>query len=132
MNVGLAIAGLLCLAMALGHTTIGLVWVLPSLSEDHLPGTPFGGPGMSVGMVRVTWYVVTVFVLTLGAVLTTLAWAPDAHAESVLLRWFAAGWLTAAAMAFWINGRRNLRSLLRLPVPFVWIVVAGLLWNASM
>ena len=87
---------------------------------------------MSVGMVRVTWYVVTVFVLTLGAVLTTLAWAPDTHAESVLLRWFAAGWLTAAAMAFWINGRRNLRSMLRLPVPLVWIVVAGLLWNASM
>ena len=132
MNVGLAIAGLLCLAMALGHTTIGLVWVLPSLSEDHLPGTPFGGPAMSLRMVRVTWYVVTVFVLTLGGVLMTLAWASDAHAESVLLRWFAAGWLTAAAMAFWINGRRNLRSMLRLPVPLVWIVVAGLLWNASM
>ena len=78
MDVGLAIAGLISVALAVGHTTIGLVWVLPSITEEHLPGTPFGRPSMTVAMVRVTWYIVTIFALGSGGILMTLAWAAAA------------------------------------------------------
>jgi hypothetical protein len=133
MDVGLAIAGVICVAMAIGHTTIGVVWVLPSLTKEVLPETPFGPPSMSVTMVRVTWYVVTIFVLVLGGLLMTLAWSPDADSKTLLLRWFAAGWLAATATAAGVAGRRltNLRALVRLPVPVLWVVVAVLLWRAS-
>ncbi len=133
MDVGLAVAGIICVAMAVGHETIGDVWILPSLTRDKLPHTPFGSPGMSVAMVRVTWRVVTLFVLSLGVILLVLASFPSADARSVLLRVFAAGWIAATLMASWIALRAagSLRGILRLPVPLLWVVVAILMWNAS-
>lgn len=133
MNWELGLAGLLCVLLAVGHTTIGVVWVLPSLTKERLPSTPFGPSSMTVSMVRVTWYIVTVFALALGTLLVTLAWVADADPKMLLLRWFAAMWLVAAAMALWIAGRgaRNFRFLLRLPVPLVWVVIAVLCWSAS-
>ncbi len=133
MNVELGIAGLICLALAFGHTAVGVVWVLPSLTEERVPRTPFGPPAMTVSMIRVTWYIVTIFALALGGLFMNLAWAEGADPKTLLLRWFAAMWLAATAMALWISRRRlrNLRSLLRLPVPFLWVVVAVLCWTAS-
>jgi hypothetical protein len=133
MNVALAIAGLISVGLALGHASIGLVWVLPSLTEERLPSTPFGSPSMTVSMVRVTWHIVTVFALAFGALLITLAWDGAADPKTLLLRWFAAMWLAATAMAVWVTRRklRNLRSLLRLPVPLLWVVVAVLCWLES-
>jgi hypothetical protein len=133
MNFELVIAGLICVGLALGHTTLGVVWVLPSLTEERLPGTPLGRPSLTVAMLRVTWYIVTVFVLAVGGILFTLAWAPDADPKTVLLRWLAAMWLVATAMAFLVAARRvrSVRGLLRLPVPLLWIVVAVLCWMAS-
>lgn len=133
MEVELGIAGLLCVGLALGHATLGLVWVLPALTEERLPATPFGPASTTVGMVRVTWHIVTVFALTLGGLLMTLAWTEDADTETLLLRWFAAMWLAATAMALWVvrGAMRNPHRLLRLPVPLVWVVVAVLCWTAS-
>ena len=133
MDVGLGIAGLISVALALGHHTLGVVWVLPSLTKERLPGTPFGSPSMTESMIRVTWYIVTVFALASGSLLMTLAWAEDADPKMVLLRWFAVMWLAATAMALWVSARRvrKVRSLLRLPVPLLWVVIAVLCWNAS-
>ncbi len=133
MDVGLGIAGLLSVLLALGHLAVGLVWVLPNLTEERVPNTPFGPPAMTVAMLRVTWYIVTVFALSLGGLLLTLSWSPAAEPKTLLLRWFAAMWLAAAVMALWVAGRRvrNPRHLLRLPVPLLWPVIAALLWNAS-
>jgi hypothetical protein len=133
MNVGLAIAGLICVAMAFGHTAIGVRWVLPSLTEERLPSTPFGPSSLTLAMVHVTWYIVTVFVLAVGGVLLTLAWAPAADPKILLLRSFAVMWLAATAMATWVSRlrMRNLRSFFRLPVPLLWVVVAVLCWRAS-
>ena len=132
MNVELGIAGLICVILAVGHTTIGVVWVLPRLTEERLPRTPFGPPSMTVAMVRVTWFIVTIFVLALGGLLLMLAWDEAADPKTLLLRWFAAMWLVATVMALWI-GRRGLRNrtFLRLPVPVLWLVVAVLCWKAS-
>lgn len=130
MNAELVIAGTGCAVLALGHATVGLRWVLPNLTKGRLPGTQFGPPAMTVGMVRFTWHIVTVMLLAFTGLLMALAWAPDASPRTLLLRWFAAFWLAATAMAIW-NARRRLSSLLRLPVPFVFIVIAVMCWAAS-
>lgn len=133
MNAELAIAGFICVAMGFGHETIGVVWVLPGLKEEHLPRTPFGPPGMSLAMVRVSWHIVTIFVLTVGGLLLTLAWDATADPMTTMLRWFAAMWLAATAMALWIvrSGLRKPRAFLRLPVPVLWVIVAVLCWRAA-
>ncbi len=133
MNFELGIAGLICAVLAIGHTTVGAVWVLPNLTKERLPSTPFGPSSMTVAMVRVTWYIVTIFVLALGALLMILAWAEDADPKTVLLRSFAVMWLVATVMAVGISGFgvRKLRYLLRLPVPLFFLVVAVLCWTAS-
>jgi hypothetical protein len=133
MDVALGIAGVICVAMAFGHNAIGVIWVLPGLTEERLPSTPFGRSSMTVAMIRVTWYIVTIFVLAIGTLLLALAWAPDADPKLLLLRWLAAMWLVATAMATWVAMRRTrtLRGLLRLPVPFLWVIVAVLCWTAS-
>lgn len=130
MNVAMAAAGVLTLALALGHATIGMVWVLPRLRGEDLPVTPFGPQTATAAMIRVTWHVVTLFALTSGVVLVVLAAAPDTEPTTLLLRAFALMWLAATGMAF-VTTRPRLRSLTRLPVPFLWIAVALLCWKAS-
>jgi 4-amino-4-deoxy-L-arabinose transferase-like glycosyltransferase len=130
MNVVLAIAGLGCFVLAFGHTTIGLRWVLPNLTKGSMPSTPLGPPAMTLGMVRFTWQIVSVVLVAFGVLFMTLAWAPDADPKTLLLRWCAALWLAATALAGW-NARRRPRSLLRSPVPLVFVVIAALCWTAS-
>lgn len=130
MDVDLVIAGVLCLVLALGHLTIGLVWVLPGITERQVPKTPFGPPIFTIAIVRVTWYIVTVFVLSLGGLLIAMGWTPAADSRALLLGWFTIMWLCAVLMAFYV-ARRSLHYILRLPVPFVWVAVAVLLWKAS-
>ena len=130
MTVELAIAGLGCFALAFGHTTIGLRWVLPNLTKGSLPSTPFGPPSMTLSMVRFTWHVVSVLLVGFGVLFMTLAWAPDANPKTLLRRWCAAFWRAATALAGW-NARRRPRSLLRSPVPLVFVVIAVMCWTAS-
>jgi hypothetical protein len=130
MNVELAIAALSCLVLAFGHTTVGVRWVLPNLTKGRLPSTPVGSPSMTLGMVRFTWHIVSILLLGFGILLMALAGAPDADPRILLLRWFAALWLAATALACW-NARRRPSSLLRFPVPLVFVVIAGLCWTAS-
>ena len=129
MEVGLAIAGVISIALALGHGTIGLVWVLPGIIEK-LPPTPFGPQSLTEAMIRVTWHIVTIFALASGGLLVTLAWFPDSDPRTALLRWFAAMWIAATVMAFYV-ARPRLRNLMRLPVPVLWVAVAWLCWQAS-
>ncbi|HKF17984.1 MAG TPA: hypothetical protein VKF14_12430 [Candidatus Dormibacteraeota bacterium] len=130
MNVDLAIAGVGCAALAIGHATVGLRSVFPNLTKGSLPNTPFGPASMTLGMVRVTWHIVTVVLLAFSSLLLILAWAADANPKTLLLRWCAAVWLAVTGMMFW-NARHRLRSLLRLPAPWVSMVVAVMCWKAS-
>jgi hypothetical protein len=130
MDVELLIAGVTCAVLALGHATVGLRWVLPNLTKERLPSTPFGPPAMTLGMVRFTWHIVTLMLVAFAALLLSLAWTTAGDAETVLLRWLAALWVAATAMAVW-NARRRPSNLLRLPVPFLMMVVAVLCWTAS-
>ena len=130
MNVELAIAGLICFALAFGHIAIGLRWVVPGLRKGDLPGTPFGPPSLTLGMVRFTWHIVSVLLVAFGILLMTLAAAPEANPRTLVLRWFAVLWLGATATAFW-EARRRPRNLLRFPVPIVYVLLAVLCWSAS-
>jgi hypothetical protein len=130
MNVELAIAGLCCLVLAFGHAAIGLRWVLPNLSERGPSGTPFGSPRLTLGMLRYTWHVVSLMLLGFGVLLLTLAWADGADTRTLVLRWLAALWLAATALAAW-NVRRRPRAILRFPVPVLMFVIAVMTGAAS-
>lgn len=130
MNVELGIAGIITVAVGLGHETLGLVWVLPGLTTERVPSTRLGPPAMTVSMLRVTWHIVTIFAVALGSLLMALALADAADPKTLLLRWFSVMWLAATAMVVWV-ARRRLRGFLRLPVPLLWVVDAVLLWKAS-
>ena len=130
MNLELAIAGLCCLVLAFGHTAIGLRWVLPHLSERGLPGTPFGSSRLTLGMLRYTWHVVSLMLLGFGVLLMTLAWADEAETRTLVLRWLAALWLVATALAVW-NVRRRPRAIVRFPVPVLMFVIAVMSGAAS-
>jgi hypothetical protein len=130
MNVELAIAALGWFVLAFGHTTIGLRRVLPNLTRDRLPSTPFAPPSMTLSMVRYTWHIVSVLLTAFGILLMALAWAPDADPRTLLLRWFAALSLAATVQACW-QARRRPSRLLRRPVPWVLAVIAVMCWTAS-
>lgn len=130
MDVGLGIAGFLCVAMGFGHMTIGVRWVLPRIDVETLPATPFGSRSMTHAMIRVTWHVVTIFATGIGLILLTLALDPGTGARTLLLRGFAAMWLGATVMAAFVT-RPAWRQVPRLPVPLLWMVVAALCWRAA-
>jgi hypothetical protein len=130
MDMSVAIAGIISLVLGAGHETIGSVWVLPKLTHEHLAKTPFGPPSMTEAMVRVTWHIVTVFAVASGGLLLMLASTPTSDARTLTLRWFAGMWVAATGMTFYVT-RPRLRNLLRLPVPFLWLVAAVLCWVAS-
>jgi hypothetical protein len=130
MKVELVIAGLCCFLLALGHTAIGLRWVLPRLSPRSLPGTPFGSSRLTLGMLVFTWNVVSVMLIGFGVLLMTLAFAPSADTETLLLRWLAVLWLAATALAMW-SARRRPSSIVRFPVPLIMFLIALMSWTAS-
>jgi hypothetical protein len=130
MNLALAIAGLSCFLLAFGHTTIGLRWVLANLPKGSLPSTPLGPPLMTLVMVRLIWHLVGVLLVGFGILFMALALAPDVDPKTLLLRWAAAFWLAATALACW-PARRRPRTLLRFPVPLVFLVIAAMCWAAS-
>ena len=130
MNVGLGVAGVISVLLAFGHQFIGVTRVLPSLTNDRGSGSP-GPASLTVAMVRVTWYIVTIFAATSGVILMMLAWT-DANPKTLLLRTFAVMWIAATVMAFFALPRGlRLRNFARLPVPLFWVVIAVLCWWAS-
>jgi hypothetical protein len=134
MDLTLGLAGLITVALALGHETLGRVWVLPQLTEEHLARTPFGPRSMTLATLRATWHILTVFALGMGTLLIALAWGPGTDPQTLLLRWLAAMWLGAAAVAVFAGTRlvRKPRDFLRLPVPVFFVAVAALCWRASL
>ena len=130
MSVELTLVGAGCFALALGHTTIGLRWVLPDLTNTPLRATPFGPPSLTLSMLRFTWNVVSLMLVAFGVLFLVLAADQDADPKTLLLRWFAALWLVATALACW-DVRHRPRSLLRFPVPLLFLLVAMLSWIAS-
>jgi hypothetical protein len=66
MNVEMTVAGPGFIVLALGHMAVGARWVLPNLTRADLPSTPLGSPSMALGMVRFTWHMLTVVLVSFG------------------------------------------------------------------
>jgi uncharacterized membrane protein YhhN len=73
---------------------------------------------------------VSILLVGFGVLLVTLALAPDADQRTLVLRWLAALWLAATALAIW-NIRRRPSTILRFPVPVLMFVIAVMSWAAS-
>lgn len=129
MHAELAVAGLLCLSLAAGHAGVGRR-ILPSFRQDQLPGTPFGPPPVTLSIVLFSWHAMTLTLLTFTGLLLSLAWDPGADPRTLSLRWLAGAFLAATATAVWLV-RRRLRTLLRVPMPFAFVVIAILCWISS-
>ena len=130
MQIELAIAGVGCGALALGHATVGLRSVFPNLMNES-PTATARPPAMTLGMVRVTWHILTVVLLAFASLLLMLAWTASGDPRTLLLRWLAGLWLAVTGLMFW-SARRRLRNLLHLPAPWVSMVVAAMCLRASM
>jgi hypothetical protein len=129
MTAELVIAGVCSLLLALGHTLIGMRWVLPNLSEARLPRTPFGPSSTTLGMVRFCWEIISVILPGFGVLFLILA-LTDADPKTLILRWGGVIWLAATAISLW-NTRHRLRSVVRFPAAFFMAVVAVMCWIAS-
>ena len=81
-------------------------------------------------MLRFTWHTVSLVLVAFGVLFMTLASAPDANPKILLLRWLGAFWLTATAPALW-EARHRPTSLLRFPVPLLFVLIAALCLTAS-
>jgi hypothetical protein len=130
MKVELTIAGMCFLLLALGHAAIGFRWVIPHLTARSLPATPFGSSRLTLAMLVFTWNVVTVMLVGFAVLSLTLAFAPGADARTLLLRWLAALWLAATALAVW-SARRRPTTIVRFPVPLIMFLIALMSWTAS-
>lgn len=130
MNAELAVAALGWFALAAGHTAIGFRRVLPNLNRARLPTDSAGPPALTLNMLRFTWHIVSVVLLSFGVLFATLAFAPHAGAKVLLLRWCAGFLLVSTALACW-QGRRRPRSLLRPPVALVFVAIAAICVAAS-
>jgi hypothetical protein len=133
MDAVLGIAGLVSVLLGIGHETLGLRWVLPDAKKQDFSRTPFGPPGMTLAMINASWHIITVFAVSTGALLLTLAWAEDSDPKTVLLRVFSAMWFTVAVVAIGSGSRRvaRPRDLAKLPVPILFVLVSVLCWIAS-
>jgi hypothetical protein len=87
---------------------------------------------MTAATIHASWHIVTVFAISVGALLIMLA-LDVADPKTLLLRVFAVMWLTVALVAIYAGARRapRFRDLLRLPVPIFFVVVAVLCWMAT-
>lgn len=130
MNTELLIAGVSSFVLAVGHAATGMRSVLPNLKKQRSSNQAQGLSATTVGMLRFSWHVVTLLLLAFAGSLISLAWAPHANANALLLRWFAALWLAIAVLAMW-SARRRPTWLLRRPVPVLNILIAVMLVKAS-
>src|SRR4030095_7539858 len=125
MNVGLVIAGSLCLVLALGHTLVGR-GVLDSLPRTLQP-TRFGDGALTRGAVVFTWHGLGLMLTTTGAILIALASSAPADARSAapadarsgVLLLVGAVYAAATVLLVW-RSRWRPSDLLRAPV---WVLM---------
>lgn len=127
MNPPLLVAGVLALVAAAVHGLGGELLVLRRLSSRALPSGPFGGPSMTMTMIRVTWHITTIAFVELGTLEIYAAVVSGGVSRGVEL--LAAATVTAfAALAIGAGLRHGPTALLRHLGPLVLATIAGLAW----
>ena len=136
MNVEFAIAGALSLAAAAIHGGAGEKLVVSRLRTDTLASTPFGGPGTTMLMIRVTWHITTLAFLVIGSAMEACVPGGAGGACAGVGRMSAVSFASFALVAIGLapaqQGRGMPRILLRHPGPLVFVAVAVLAWRGSL
>ena len=127
MNGYLLVAGIVCVVMAIGHTTIGVRWVLPGLSVASLPRSPFGGGTMTAAFLTFTWHVVGLMLLSFAVILSVLAHETLGDAGTVSVRGIGLMFAAATLMALW-RTRHRPADLVKAPMWILFVAVASLCW----
>ncbi len=140
MNVALIVAGSLALLGAAIHGGAGELLVVRRLSPKQLPSTTFGGPLMTKAMIRASWHMATIVLLTVGFALVlsgSVLEGDIAHAIGLLAAAASTciGVLVAGvgfdqwrhALASRESDRSELRSFLH-PGPAILIAIPVLAW----
>jgi FtsH-binding integral membrane protein len=125
MNVGLIIAGSLCLVLAGGHTLTGRL-VLDRLPRNFQP-TRFGNGAYTRGLLVFTWHALSLMLTTTGAVLIALAQREPADKRGAVVFLVGAAYAAAALLLAWMTRKRP-SNLLRIPVWAPFIVIIVLCW----
>ena len=122
MNVGLGVAGLICMGLALGHALTGRA-LLDRLPRDF-PQTRFGDGALTRGVILFTWHALTLMLTTTGAILIALAGGEPVDDRSEVVFLIGALYAAAGLVQAWMSRRRP-SDLLRAPVwaAFVFIIV---------
>jgi hypothetical protein len=135
MNVQFAVAGALALVGAAIHGVGGEALVVRKLHSEALAPTPFGGPRMTMLMIRVTWHITTLAFVVIGSALAVCAPAGRSRACAGAGRVGAFSYASFAALAIGLSaaqGPRGLaRAMRRHPGPLVFVLVAALAWWGS-
>ena len=130
MNAPLIAAGSLAVIGAAIHGAGGELLVVRKLSREILPSTRFGGRGMTLAMIHVTWHVTTLAFLSVAVgLLLAGTVVNDVAAEAIAL--LCAGAFTGFALVALALGsiyNRSARSFLHHPGPIVMGLTAALAW----
>ncbi|HJP67129.1 MAG TPA: hypothetical protein VKA30_12610 [Actinomycetota bacterium] len=130
----LAAAALSLMAAAI-HGGAGERLVVTRLPAQTLPATRFGGPAMSLLMIRVTWHIATLVFAAAGVALALCSWGSTSSSCAGLARFvavcFGGFFLLAFGLVVARRKRFDLRPMLRHPGPLVFAAVAVLAWIGS-
>jgi hypothetical protein len=128
MNALLVAAGTLLFVAAAVHGIAGETLVVRKLRPGSLPSTRFGGPSMTMTMIRASWHLTTIGFLAAGAGLVLSGSVLEGDtARGVALA--AAG--AATGFAAVVTGgalARSPRTFFRHPAPLLLSAVAALAW----
>jgi hypothetical protein len=128
VNVPLLVAGSLALAGAGVHGIAGELLVVRRLSTNMLPGSRFGGPTLTLAMIRASWHMTTVGFLTAGCAFLLSGSVLDGDAAMGVAVVAAAAATGFAAIALVGAAARVPRALFRHPGPPILTAVAALAW----
>jgi hypothetical protein len=134
MNVQFAIAGALSLIAAAIHGGAGEALVVRKLHREALSPSRFGGPSMTMVMIRATWHITTLAFAVIGASLAVCAPGSPSQACAGIGRLAAIAFASFAVLAIGLGiaaGPRWPRALMRHPGPLIFVLVAVLAWRGS-
>ena len=136
MNVPFELAGVVALLAAVIHGGVGEAVVVSKLRTEALAPSRFGGPKMTMLMIRVTWHIATIAFAVIGTALAVCAPADPGGACAGVGRIAAISFTGFAGLAMGLGlaaGGRRFPSLLRRhPGPVALALVAALAWWGSL
>lgn len=128
MNVAYVIAAVLAFGGAAVHGIAGERLVVRRLAAGALPSSPFGGPGVTMLMIRASWHIATVAFASLGAALGACAASPGSTSCAGVGRVAGVAFSGFTALVVGLGLTRGPRTLLRHPAPLLFTAVAVLSW----